>query len=292
MSKPLFDICLITKNEAKVLPRLLKSLEEFKNRGGGVNIVDTGSTDNTVKIAREWGCNVKEVGEIYLHTVSTEKAKQINNRFIVANEQPIIQGGEKYFDFAAARNESCKIAKKDWVSFVDADEVFTKLDIDKINKIISNSAIAHLEYNFVFSHFPDGSELIKFMQSKFYDRRKMEWIGVIHEILTPKVTDTKAQFVGEDIFKLEHWQNPESNRTGYLRGLAVDCFDHQKKDRNSHYAGREFWWTGRPYTAAKEFIRHIKMDCWPAERAESMLFLSDIAGAMAGMKREELNKKI
>lgn len=48
--------------------------------------------------------------------------------------------------------------------------------------------------------------------------------------------------LGEEIFKLEHWQNPETNRGGYLKGLAVDCFQHQEKDRNSHYFSREMFW--------------------------------------------------
>lgn len=286
MDKPLFSVVAIARNEASVLPRLLQSLQEFKSRGGNVNIVDTGSTDDTVKIARDWGCNVKEVGQIYQHTISADQAKAINDRFIVANEQPIVLPGETYFDFASARNNVVSISKEDWVCTVDCDEVLTKLDIDKINSIISNPQIAHLEYNFVFSHQPDGSELIKFIQSKFYDRRKMEWVGIIHEMLTPKVPNTKPQFVDESIFKLEHWQNPQSNRTGYLRGLAVDCFTHQDKDRNSHYFAREMWWNGRPWSAAKEFERHIAMNAWPAERAESMLFLADINGAMGKPEKQ------
>jgi len=280
MDKPLFSIVAIAKNEAKVLPRLLGSLQEFKKRGGQINIVDTGSTDNTVKIAKEWDCNVKEVGPKFVHTITQEQAQVINERFVVENEIPVVNPGETFFDFASARNEVVSISEKDWVCTVDCDEILTKLDIDKLNLIISNPNIAHLEYNFVFSHMSDGSELIKFTQSKFYDRRKMEWTGIIHEVLTPKVKGTQSQFVGEDIFKLEHWQNPESNRTGYLRGLAVDCFNHQEKDRNSHYFAREMWWHGRPWSAAKEFKRHIEMKAWPAERAESMLFLCDIYGAM------------
>lgn len=283
--KPLFSVVAIARNEAKVLPRLLQSLQEFKSRGGEVNIVDTGSTDDTVKIAKEWGCTVKEVGEIYLHTLTDEKAKQINDRFIVANEQAIVVGGDKYFDFASARNDVVSISKEDWVMTVDMDEVITKMDIDKINEIIKTQDISHFEYNFVFSHFPDDSELIKFIQSKFYDRRKMEWIGIIHEILSSKVNNTRPYLLDESIYKLEHWQNQETNRTGYLRGLAVDCFDHPNKDRNCFYNAREMWYNGRPFSAAKEFIRHIKMDAWNAERAESMLILSDISGAMGGTKK-------
>lgn len=278
--KPLFDVCLITRNESKTLPKCVASLKEFQERGGRINICDTGSTDGTTDVARSLGCVVQEVGDKFRHTITDKEAEAINDRFIIENEALVVNAGESYFDFASARNASVAMAESDWICTVDADEVLTKLDIDKINDIITaNPSLAHFEYNFVFSHNWDGSELIKFIQSKFYNRTKMEWRGIIHEMLTP--TQGGGRYMlGEEFFKLEHWQNEETNRTGYLRGLAVDCFEHQDKDRNSHYFARELWWNGRPWSAAKEFKRHIAMGGWAAERAESMLFLGDIYGAM------------
>ena len=273
------------RNESKTLPHAIESLKEFTARGGDINCVDTGSTDNSVEVAKSIGCKVKEVGKQFLHTIDADYAKKINDRFVVENEMPVVSAGDTYFDFASARNESVSMADCDWVCTMDCDEVLTKLDIDAIDKIIeSDSEIAHFEYNFVFSHLPDGRELIKFVQSKFYNRTKMRWEGIIHEMVTP-TRGGRRFFLGEEIYKLEHWQNPETNRGGYLRGLAVDCFEHQDKDRNSHYFAREMWWNGRPWSAAKEFKRHISMNGWPAERAESMLFLGDIYGAME--KKEE-----
>jgi glycosyltransferase involved in cell wall biosynthesis len=286
--KPLFDVCLITRNESKTLPRCVASLQEFRDRGGVINVCDTGSTDGTAEIARVLGCNVIEVGDKFRHTITEEQAKAINDRFIVANEYPIVNAGESYFDFASARNESVDMASQDMICTVDADEVLTKLDIDKINEAIKEG-YTQFEYNFVFSHNWDGSELVKFIQSKMYDRTVCRWLGIIHEMVTPidSAKPSKIKFLDEDVFKLEHWQNPETNRTGYLKGLAVDCFEHQEKDRNSHYFARELWWNGRPWSAAKEFKRHIEMRAWPAERAESMLFLGDIYGAMEH-KEEQL----
>ena len=280
MSKPLFSIVAISRNESKTLPHLIASLKEFQSRGGEICIVDTGSTDGTPDVARSLGCVVKEVGTKYVHTIGGDYAKKINERFIVENEISVVSGGQTYFDFAAARNDVVSIASNDWVCTVDCDEQLTRLDIDGINKIISSDPeLAHFEYNFVFSHDQFGAELIKFVQSKFYNRKRMEWKGIIHEMLSPIIGGNRF-FLGEELFKLEHWQNPETNRRGYLVGLAVDCYEHQEKDRNSHYFAREMWWNGRPWSAAKEFKRHIEMKAWPAERAESMLYLSRIYGAM------------
>ncbi len=102
MSKPLFSVVLIARNESMTLPHAIHSLKEFMDRGGDVNIVDTGSTDGTPELARSLGCRVKEVGEIFKHTISAGEALAVNKRFIVENEAPILTVGETYFDFASA----------------------------------------------------------------------------------------------------------------------------------------------------------------------------------------------
>ncbi len=183
MSKPLFSIALIAKDEAKTLPRLLSSLSEFKARNGEVVLLDTGSQDLTVKVATDWGCVVKEVGEKHLHTIDEDLARKVNEMFVVEDEMPIVKGGDKYFHFADSRNEAASLAKNDWICYADADESFTKLDIDKINEIISDANVHHLSYEFVFAHHPDGSPSIQFRQSKFYDRTKLHWVGAVHEVL-------------------------------------------------------------------------------------------------------------
>lgn len=281
MNKPLFSVVLIARNEAKTLPHAIHSLKEFMARGGDVNILDTGSTDGTAELAESLGCRVSKVEDVFRHVVSEEKAKAINDRFIVGNEAPIIQPEDAYFDFASARNAANAMADRDMVCTMDCDEILTRFDIDKIDEYI-RAGFTQFEYNFVFSHLPDGRELVKFIQSKFYSRVHCQWVGIIHEMVTnlDNSNPSKIKLLEEHEFKLEHWQNEETNRTGYLRGLAIDCFNNQEKDRNSHYFAREMWWNGRPWSAAKEFERHIAMNRWPAEKAESMLFLADIYGAM------------
>lgn len=271
MNKLNFSICLIARNESKTLPRLLGSLKEFQERGGKILLLDTGSTDNTAQIARDSGCEVHEVGEKFVTIVDEELAKKLNDHFIVENEKPIVEIGQKLFDYASARNYIADFAPTDVIATPDCDEIYTKFDIDKIQEAIANGA-DQLEYNFVFSHDQFGNEVIKFMHCKFYNRKKLKWQGVVHEVL---VGTAQRQFLDESIIKLEHWQNHETNRTGYLRGLALDCFLNPDNDRNSHYLGREMLWTGRPKSAIKELKRHIGMDKWPTERAQSMIFIGD-----------------
>lgn len=277
--KPKFTIALIARNESKTLPRLVGSLKKFQDRGGEIILLDTGSTDNTAQIARDLGINVREVGEKFLLEIDADTANKINQKFChefgsVDGEGPVVAAGDKMFDFASARNYIAGFAENDMIAMPDCDEIYTKLDLDKIDEMIS-AGTDQFEYNFVFSHDDQGGELIKFRHSKFYNRRKLKWVGVIHEILQPVDDQTvaKMDFVEENVIKLEHWQNPETNRKGYLKGLAWDCYHNPQNDRNSHYFAREMFYYGMYRSAIKEFERHIAMDRWPAERSESMCYV-------------------
>ena len=82
--------CVITKNEEKNISRWLQCM---KNVADEIIVVDTGSTDNTVKLAKEAGA------KLYFF-------EWIN-------------------DFAAAKNYAIEQATGDWIIFLDADEYFT-----------------------------------------------------------------------------------------------------------------------------------------------------------------------
>jgi len=91
---------------------------------------------------------------------------------------------------------------------------------------------------------------------------------------------TKEVYVPSSIAKLEHFQNLSTNRSGYLKGLALDCYENPSNDRNSHYFGRELLWTGRPHSAIKELERHIAMNAWQPERSQSAIFIGDAWSAL------------
>lgn len=257
----------------------MESLKEFQERGGEIVLLDTGSTDSTPEIARGFGIKVTEVGEKYIIVIDDELAKKLNERFIVDGEEPIAKGGDKIFNYSGARNEVASLASNNIVSFADCDEKFEKLDIDAINQKI-REGVEQFEYHFVFSYDSYGREAIKFIQSKMYDRRKLKWVNLIHEVLSPIDGNIKREFLPENIFKLVHHQNPSQNRDHYPLGLALDCYLNPDNDRNSHYCARELYWRGRPKSAIKEFERHIAMNRWPAERAQSMIFMGDCYGML------------
>lgn len=269
---PRFSVVLIAKNEGATLPRLVDSLTEFQKRGGEIVLLDTGSTDGTPQIARDRGCVVHEVGDKFVRLISHAEADLINRGFVADAEHGIVSVGDRLFDYSAARNYAANLASNNMIAMPDCDEIYTKIDIDKINEAI-DSGIEQLEYNFVFAHDAAGREVIKFLHSKFYDRRKAHWTGIIHEVLAG---DVKRQAFPEDVIKLEHWQNPETNRAGYLKGLALDVLLNPSNDRNAHYFARELMYADRPRSALAQFERHIRMSAWAPERSQSMVHMGEI----------------
>lgn len=266
-----FSIVLIARNESKTLPRLVGSLKEYQARGGEIVVLDTGSTDGTAEIAKNLGCKVTEVGDKFRIVINKETADSINSTYIVDGEEPIIKEGDTLFDFSSARNYAASLASNDMVTMPDCDEIYTSLNLDILNEKIA-SGIQQFEYQFVFSHDHIGKPLIQFLMSKFYNRKNMIWKGMIHEVLSGMA---RREYLEESVIKLEHYQNVETNRSGYLTGLAYDCYRDAKNDRNAHYFARELMYRGRFKSAIQMFNIHITLNGWLEERAQSMLHIGD-----------------
>jgi hypothetical protein len=269
-------VVLIAKDEAQNLPRLLDSLREFQARGGEVVLLDTGSTDGTPEVARSLGCRVTEVGARFVTTVSEDMVGAVNRAFVVEGEEPLVAAGGSFFRYGEARNYAATLASNNMVSMPDCDERYTVLDLEALEGYIGQG-YEQLEFMFVYAHDPYGNEAIKFRQCKFYDRRKMKWKGIIHEVL--EGTAYRAM-LPENVLKLEHWQDQTKNRGHYLKGLALACHQEPDNDRNLHYLGREMVWTNRPKSALKVLSKHIAMGGWQAERAQSMIFMGDCCGLL------------
>lgn len=91
------SLCMIVKNEERYLERCLSSVAGVVDE---INIVDTGSTDRTMEIARKFGARVEE------HPWQD--------------------------DFSAARNRSLAMARKRWILTLDADE---ELNADSVSHL-------------------------------------------------------------------------------------------------------------------------------------------------------------
>lgn len=139
---PSLSVCMIVKDEEENLPRLLASLEGLADE---VIVVDTGSKDDTVGIARRFGARV-------YHFPWCD-------------------------DFSAARNESLKHATKDFILWLDGD--------DELKREEHRTIRAHLRkypgagvylHTFVEGEFQQALQL-----RIFPNHRNIRFEGRIHE---------------------------------------------------------------------------------------------------------------
>ncbi len=98
---PAVSLCMIVKNEAANLATCLASVGDLP---GEIIIVDTGSTDQTVEIARSLGATVRHF--------------------------PWIN------DFAAARNESIRDASGEWIFWMDADDRLSPENLNRLKQAL------------------------------------------------------------------------------------------------------------------------------------------------------------
>jgi len=102
------SLCMIVKNEEENIGKALHSIKPAVDE---MIVVDTGSTDRTKKIARAFGAKVYEF--------------QWTN------------------DFSAARNFSLSKASCHWILVLDADEVISSADHNRLRELIPDSSIIH-----------------------------------------------------------------------------------------------------------------------------------------------------
>ena len=145
------SVCLIVRNEEALLENCLKSVSQLADQ---LVVVDTGSTDKTLEIARSFNA------EIY-HFKWCD-------------------------DFAAARNESIKYATGDWILWIDADErlseasvpAFKKLLTPELKPVIYKLRIKNLKEDGLNYTWSDAHRL-------FTNKRGINFTGKIHEQISP-----------------------------------------------------------------------------------------------------------
>ena len=98
-----FSVALITRNEAANLPRTLASVRRIAGMAVEIVVVDSGSTDATLEIAREAGARVFE---------------------------------EEWKGFAAQKNSAIARTTGDWVLSLDADEEVSPTLAEEIQALL------------------------------------------------------------------------------------------------------------------------------------------------------------
>jgi tetratricopeptide (TPR) repeat protein len=268
---PLFSVVVLTRNEARALPRLLYPLEDFRERGGEVLVMDTGSTDDTIAIARKRGCRVEMVNEQFDSVLDSERAAAIEERFAKAGEGPLVEAGQRLFHFGEARQHAGSLTVNPFVLQLDASDEVSAFDTDALDGWIGAGDVGAFEYDQLYGN-------VRLRISRFYDRRQYHWEGRVHEHLAGTArTDAspvrRARCAPAQLMVRHHQGDKERN---YLAGLALQVLEHPEKPRWWHYLGRELFYESWYESALATLDVHANMaDAWPAERSQSLCFMGE-----------------
>ena len=242
MSKK-YKICVyaISKNEEKFVDRWVDSMIE----ADAIYVLDTGSSDNTVKKLKDRGVNVKE-------------EKIIPWRFDIA------------------RNKSLEWIPKDFDICVctDLDEVFRK-GWRKELESKWNADTTRASYNYNWSFDENDKPKVNFYIEKIHSRNNYKWVHPVHEVLE-YVGDNHENKIIIDSITLDHYPDNQKSRSSYLPLLELSVKEDPTDDRNMHYLGREYMYYGKWNESIDTLIRHLSLPKakWKDERSASMRFIS------------------
>jgi GT2 family glycosyltransferase/tetratricopeptide (TPR) repeat protein len=151
------SVCLIVKNEEKFLAQCLKSVRDLAQQ---IVVVDTGSMDRTVEIAKEFGAEV--------------------HSFTWCD------------DFSAARNAALEHVTGDWVLALDADEELSAKDHDKLHKAMSDATTMAWRLPIV----DVGRELdgCSFVPRLFRNAPGLFYVGRVHEQIFTSIEVRRAEW--------------------------------------------------------------------------------------------------
>lgn len=233
------SLCMIVKNEESVLKRCLTSIQDYVDE---IIIVDTGSTDQTKSIAREFNSKIYDF--------------------------------EWIDDFSAARNFAFSKATKDYIMWLDADDVVSEKfisSINEINELLNQSPdVLMLPYNIAFSN--DGNCTIWYYRERILKRdNNFIWIGRVHEAITPRG-------------KISHYNAPIEHRPINKKSSTRNLDIYEKMiQSNQPLSSRDLFYY------SKELYEHDKIDesivqlnsflsdsnGWVEDKKSACLILSD-----------------
>jgi tetratricopeptide (TPR) repeat protein len=172
------SLCMIVRDEEEMLPRCLAAVAPAVDE---IVIVDTGSTDRTIEIAKTFGAKVIE--------------------------------REWTGSFAEARNVSLEAATGDWLIYLDADEVLVSADVDRLRGLtgrVWREAFCLVETSYT-GETGGGAAMTTRPLRVFRNRPHYRFEGRLHEQITTHLPGYAPGRIEQSSVRIEHF--------GYLSGV-------------------------------------------------------------------------
>lgn len=166
------SLCMIVRDEQEMLPRCLEAVAGAVDE---IVIVDTGSTDATIEIARRFGARVIE--------------------------------REWTGSFAQARNASFDAAEGDWLMYLDADEVLVREDAPLLRSLTARTwreAFYLSETNYT-GEIEDGTAVAHNALRVFRNRPHYRFEGRLHEQIAHRLPGHLPERLEATAVRVEHY---------------------------------------------------------------------------------------
>jgi len=223
---------LIVKNEENHLRTCLESIKGVDE----IVIVDTGSSDNTIEIAKKY----------------TEK----------------VYYGEEYLwqdDFAHSRNQSLQLCTGDWILIIDADEVLEEGGLKKLRNAIKKTSKTGLD----FTAASASNHLQSHQSIRAFKKSAGQWAGKAHNYLEgvdAEKSDITIYYGYSDAHKLD------PDRT--LRILKKACEENPDLARERYYLAREYWYRKDYEEALEHWQKYVKISTFLSEKSDAYLMMA------------------
>jgi len=209
------SLCMIVKDEEATLERCLNSVIDFVDE---IIIVDTGSTDNTKKIAKNF------------------KSKIFDFEWID--------------DFAAARNFAFKKASMDYILWLDADDYIDDINREKFKllKESLNKNVDSVTMDYSLIRDAAGNTSFSLKRNRLVKReRNFQWIGRVHEYL-----EVFGNIIDSDITIMHDKLKAATDRNlKIFLKMAEDKLPFSPRDR--YYFSNELYYNGRYEEAIRNY---------------------------------------
>ncbi len=157
-------LCMIVKNEERYLEECLLSVQNVVSE---IVVVDTGSTDNTKKIAAKFGAKIFDF--------------------------------QWQKDFSAARNFALSKAESKWILYLDADERLDKKSVNLVKQLAAQNKKAGYFCNVISPSETAGApSVMKFLRF-FRNHPSARFTGKVHEQIEPALRSLGYELLDSEI---------------------------------------------------------------------------------------------
>ncbi|MEN9734216.1 MAG: hypothetical protein RLZ45_2211 [Verrucomicrobiota bacterium] len=260
-ASPRLTVCLITRNEERFIDACLRSVQGLADQ---IVLVDTGSTDRTVEIARSHGAEV--------HFRDWDD------------------------DFSAARNAALMHARGDWVLILDADEEVSAADHQALRAMLERPNV--IAYRLPLVDVGREAEGVSHVPRLFRNAPRQFYVGRIHEQVFSSLEINRQAWAMENLFgdaKLIHHGYQDEvmkSRDKVARNLRLleQANEEQPNDANLLMnLGLELWRSGQTVQGLAYYQKAYRAMLARSEAETTPEFrevlLTQYASHLSGLKR-------